>query len=61
MGPEGRAALAVELSRQAAETALSGIRARDAGLSEAQARRMLFRQILGDKLFAAAFEPPSKC
>ena len=61
MGPERRAALAVELSRQAAETSLSGIRARDASLSEEQARRVLFRQILGDALYAAAFERAGKC
>ena len=61
MGAERRAALAVELSRQAAETALSGIRARDASLSEEQARRVLFRQMLGDELYAAAFERGCKC
>jgi hypothetical protein len=61
MGAERRAALAVELSKQAAQTALSGIRARDPKLSEDEARRRLFREVLGDALYTAAFEPTRKC
>jgi len=61
MGAERRAALAVELSKQAAQTALSGIRARDPQLSEVEARRVLFRQVLGDELYAAAFERAREC
>ena len=61
MGPERRVALAIELSQAAAETALAGIRARDASLSEEQARRVLFRLVLGDELYAAAFERRPEC
>ena len=56
MGPERRAALAIELSMRARETALAGIRARNPDLSEAEARHVLFRRILGDELYRAAFE-----
>ena len=61
MGPERRVALAIELSEAAAETTLAGIRARDASLSEAQARHVLFRLMLGDELYAAVFERIPEC
>jgi hypothetical protein len=61
MGPERRAALAIELSRSARETALAGIRERDPSLSEEEAQRALFRRLLGEDLYRAAFERAAEC
>ena len=61
MGPERRVALAIELSKRACATTLAGIRVRRPELSEAEARRILFRSVLGAELYAAAFTPQAPC
>jgi hypothetical protein len=61
MGGDRRAALAVALSKQAAETALAGIRARNPQLSEEEARRILFERIWGAALFASAIKVSREC
>jgi len=61
MGGERRAALAVALSKQAAETTLAGIRAANPRLSADEARRVLFERIWGAELFGSAFERPRTC
>lgn len=61
MGPERRVALAIELSKRACETSLAGIRARNPELSEDEARRVLFRRVLGDELYRAAFDRTPRC
>jgi len=55
MGPQRRVELAFELSERMRELAVEGIRARSPGLSLAEARRILWRKLLGDELFRAAF------
>lgn len=47
--------LAIEMSQQARETAIRGIRDRDPTLSASDAREVLLRRLLGDALFDAAF------
>ncbi len=56
MGPERRVALAIELSNQAREIALAGIRARNPELSQSEAQRILSRRTLGEELYRAAVE-----
>lgn len=55
MGPARRVELAFELSERMRELAVEGIRARSPELSLAEARRILWRKLLGDELFHAAF------
>jgi len=55
LGGAARIRLAFELSREAREISLAGIRSRDSQLTAAQALRELLRRILGDELWAAAY------
>ncbi len=57
MGPERRAELAFEMSEQAREISIQGIRARDPELSYAEARAKLLRRLLGAELYDAAYPP----
>jgi hypothetical protein len=54
MGPGRRLELAFEMCENARELAVAGIRSRDRTLTQAEARRILLRRILGDGLFDAA-------
>jgi hypothetical protein len=47
--------LAIQMSQQARETSIRGIRDRDPTLSATAARDVLLRRLLGDALFDAAF------
>ncbi len=56
LGAAGRVALAFEMSTQARELSIAGMQSRKPGLSQAEARAQLFRRILGDDLYHAAYE-----
>ena len=55
MGPEARVALAARMSEDVRLLALQGIRARHPEYDEEQARRALFRLVLGDELVRAVW------
>jgi len=55
LGPARRVELAFELSEQLREVAVEGIRSRNPELSLGEARRVLWRRLLGEELFRAAF------
>lgn len=55
LGPERRFELAFDLSERMREIAVGGIRARNPALSPGAARRVLWRRLLGEALFRAAF------
>lgn len=55
LGPEGRFELGLVLSERMRELAVDGIQARDPALSRQAARRALWRKLLGDETFQAAF------
>jgi len=62
MGPERRVELAFEMSERARELAIETIRSLAPALSYAEARHLLWRHLLGEQLFEAAFPdvPPSR-
>ncbi len=55
MGAEGRVRLMLQMSDELREVALAGIRRREPGLTETQARGGLLRTLLGDELYEAAY------
>ncbi|MGH7288056.1 MAG: hypothetical protein ACREI8_08585 [Myxococcota bacterium] len=55
IGPARRVELAFELSEQMREVAVEGILHRNPELSRKEARRILWRRLLGGELFDAAF------
>jgi hypothetical protein len=55
MSPSRRVQLAIEMSERAREIAIAGVMAREPGLSFEAARLRVFRKILGDALFEAAY------
>jgi hypothetical protein len=55
MGPSRRASLAVSMSEDVRRIALEGIRQRHRDYSERDTRLALYRLLLGDKLFCAAW------
>jgi hypothetical protein len=55
LGAGRKMELAIQMSQQARETALRGIRNRNPSLSASDAREVLLRRMLGDALFDAAF------
>lgn len=55
MGPERRVELAFEMSEQAREIAIEGVRDRNPGWSRLRAREFVLRQILGSDLFDSAW------
>ncbi len=55
LGAEGRIRLMFQLSDELREVALAGIRRREPGLSDTQARGRLLRIVLGDALYEAAY------
>jgi len=60
MGPGRRAELALEMSEQAREISIQGIRARDPELRYAEARAQLLRRLLGPELYDAAYPPSAQ-
>lgn len=56
LGAGGRVELAFEMSTQARQLSIAGMQGRRPGLSEADARAQLFRRMLGDDLYHAAYE-----
>jgi hypothetical protein len=44
------------MTEEARRTSIAGLRSRDPGLSEAEARARMLRRILGPALYAAAYE-----
>lgn len=56
LGAAGRVELAFEMSAQARQISIAGIRSRNPELSQAEARSQLLRRILGDELYRAAYE-----
>ena len=56
LGAAGRVELAFEMSAQARQISIAGMRSRDPALSQAEARSQLLRRILGDDLYQAAYE-----
>lgn len=55
MMPAERVERALVMCDEARAIAVAGIRARDPGLTQDEARRVLLRQLLGPALFEAAF------
>jgi hypothetical protein len=55
MGSQRRVELAFEMSEQAREMAIDGVRERNPGWSRQQAREFVLRQILGAALFDSAW------
>ena len=55
LGGAGRVELAFEMSEQARQISIAGMRSRDPELSQAAARSRLLRRILGDDLHRAAY------
>lgn len=55
LGPEGRVALAVQLSEQAREISKAGIQMRHPDYSEDDLAHALYRMLLGDDLYRAAW------
>lgn len=55
LGPEGRVRLMAEMSDDLRAVALAGIRARQSGLTDEEARGALLRLVLGDALYEAAY------
>lgn len=60
LGAEGRARMAAEMSEDARRIALAGIRQRHPDYDDEQARRALFRLLLGNDVVSAMWpgEPP---
>jgi hypothetical protein len=60
LGAEARARMAAEMSEDARRIALAGIRQRHPDYDDEQARRALFRLLLGDDAVSAMWpgEPP---
>lgn len=56
MGPARRVELAFEMSARAREIAIAGMRSRQPGLGEAEARAALLRRLLGGELYDAAWQ-----
>ena len=56
LGAAGRVELAFEMSAQARQISIAGMRSRDPELSQVEARSQLLRRILGDDLYQAAYE-----
>jgi hypothetical protein len=56
LGAGGRVELAFEMSTQAREISIAGMRSRNPELSQAEARAQLLRRILGDDLYRSAYE-----
>jgi len=55
LGPSALVELAFEMSEQAREIAITGMRSRTPGLSRAEARVRLLRRVLGEDLYRAAY------
>jgi hypothetical protein len=55
LGPEGRLQRAMDMCDEAREVAQSGIRARHPEYSDEAVKWALFRLLLGDSLFRAAY------
>lgn len=55
LGPEGRAALGILLSEQAREISKAGIQMRHPDYSEEDVAHALYRMLLGDDLYRAAW------
>ncbi len=55
MGPARRLQLAFEMSERAREIAIEGVMAREPGISRAEARLRVLRQVLGEAQFDAAY------
>ena len=55
LGGARRVELAFEMSAQAREISIAGIRSRHPELSPAEARTRLLRRLLGDELYEAAY------
>jgi len=56
LGAAGRLALAFEMSAEARGISIAGMRRRNPDLSEAEAVSRLRKRLLGDELYAAAYE-----
>lgn len=55
LGPEGRSALAIQLSEQAREISMAGIRMRHPEYTKDDVVHALYRMLLGDDLYRAAW------
>lgn len=55
LGPQGRIAVAIDLSERVREIAMDGIRTRHPEYSHEEARNAMLRLVLGDELYRAAW------
>lgn len=55
IGPEARVRLAFQMSEEAREISKAGIKLRHPDYSELQVTHALFRLLLGDELYSAAY------
>jgi hypothetical protein len=55
LGAAARVELALRMSSEARRISVEGIRSRDPGVSEPEARLRMLRRVLGEELHAAAY------